>query len=105
MSNNQFFTVYTSDATVSLDFPFHISRSVVSAGQQQVVDLVSQEHSHEFMQMLYVLKGKITNEISGYSDTIREGELIILPPFVKHRNDYYEGTDLFTISFMPSLVD
>ena len=105
MSNNQFFTVYTSDATVSLDFPFHISRSIVSTDQQQVIDLVSQEHSHEFMQMLYVLKGKITNEIGGHCDTIREGELILLPPFVKHRNDYYEGTDLFTISFMPSLVD
>ena len=105
MSNNQFFKVYTSDATVSLDFPFHISRSIVSAENQDIVSLVSQEHSHEFMQMLYVLKGKITNEIGGYCDTIREGELIILPPFVKHRNDYHEGADLFTISFMPSLID
>jgi AraC-like DNA-binding protein len=105
MSNNQFFKVYTSDATVSLDFPFHISRSIVSSDNQNIVNLVSQEHSHEFMQMLYVLKGKITNEIGGYSDTIREGELIILPPFVKHRNDYYDGADLFTISFMPSLID
>jgi AraC-like DNA-binding protein len=105
MSNNQFFKVYTSDATVSLDFPFHISRSIVTAEKQNIVSLVSQEHSHEFMQMLYILKGKITNETGGYSDTIREGELVILPPFVKHRNDYYEGADLFTISFMPSLID
>ena len=105
MSNNQFFKVYTSETTVSLDFPFHISRSVVTAGDQDIVDLVSQEHSHEFMQMLYILNGKITNEIGGVSETVSKGELILLPPFVKHRNDYFAGADLFTISFMPSLID
>jgi AraC-like DNA-binding protein len=105
MSNNQFFKVYTSDATVSLDFPFHISRSIVSADNQHIVNLVSQEHSHEFMQVLYILKGQISNETATCSETVKEGEMIILPPFVKHRNDYYDGADLFTISFMPSLVD
>ncbi len=105
MSNNQFFKVYTSDATVSLAFPFHISRSIVTKDNHEIISLVSQEHSHEFMQILYVLKGKITNEIANFKEVVNEGEMVILPPFVKHRNDYYEGADLFTISFMPSLID
>ncbi|MCM8530675.1 MAG: AraC family transcriptional regulator [Lentisphaeraceae bacterium] len=105
MSNNEFFKVYTSDATVSLDFPFHISRSIVTSNEQDFVNLVNQEHSHEFMQMLYILNGQITNEIAGRKEIIKKGELVIIPPFVKHRNDYFEGADIFTVSFMPSIID
>lgn len=105
MSNNEFFKVYTTDTTVSLDFPFHISRSVVTSDKQDFVKLVNNEHSHEFMQMLYILNGKITNEVNGKTETVKKGELVLIPPFVKHRNDYFEGADLFTISFMPSIID
>ena len=105
MSNNEFFKVYTTDTTVSLDFPFHISRSVVTSNKQDFVKLVNNEHSHEFMQMLYILNGKITNEVSGKIETVKKDELVLIPPFVKHRNDYFEGADIFTISFMPSIID
>lgn len=105
MSNNEFFKVYTTDTTVSLDFPFHISRSVVTSDKQDFVKLVNKEHSHEFMQMLYILNGKITSEVGGRTETVKKGELVLIPPFVKHRNDYFEGADIFTISFMPSMVE
>ena len=105
MSNNQFFKVYTADTTVSLDFPFHISHNVVRSESEALVRLVSQEHSHEFMQMLYVEKGECSHETDGKVDHVRAGEIIVVPSFMKHRNDYMPGAEIFTVSFMPSFVD
>ena len=99
------FTTYTTETTVTADFPFHISRSEVESSEQDEISRVSQIHSHEYLQILYVNKGEITNEIDGNVETITAGELIILPPFIKHRNQYFIGSDVFTISFTASFID
>lgn len=99
------FTTYTTETTVTADFPFHISRSEVTSTEQNEISMVSQIHSHEYLQILYVNKGEITNEIDNNTEKLKAGELIILPPFIKHRNQYFIGSDVFTISFTASFVD
>lgn len=99
------FTTYTTDTTVTADFPFHISRSEVTSIEQNEISLVSQVHSHEYLQILYVNKGEITNEIDQQIERLKAGELIILPPFIKHRNQYFIGSEVFTISFTASFID
>ena len=102
---SQSFTTYTTQQTVSNNFPFHISRAQVTAEKEDFVSLVSKVHSHEYMQILYVNQGKITNQIEEHSEEVDQGELIFLPPFAKHSNTYFEGADVYTLSFLPSLLD
>lgn len=42
------------------------------------------EHDHEFFEIVYVLSGKCENNIFGSTDTLRQGDLCLMSPSVKH---------------------
>lgn len=44
----------------------------------------SYEHDHEFFEIIYVMSGKCENHIFGSTDILKEGDLCLMSPSVKH---------------------
>lgn len=42
------------------------------------------EHIHQFMEVLFVLKGSIEVDYNGLTQTAHEGDLAVIPPFQRH---------------------
>lgn len=97
--------VYGTDDPVSLDFPFHISDKVFTDQQKELHQCVQNIHSHEYLQILMVLKGKISHQVNGELHTLNAGDVVAIPSFQKHQ-DYYEwNAEVVTISFLPHFID
>lgn len=109
MSDNNFknhpvFRVYSTDTPVSIEYPFFIEQSKNISKEQRLQ--IQKVHSHEFFQILYILAGSIEHFTEqGPKQKLSKGELILLPPFVKHSDIYPENSNVLTLSFLPSFID
>jgi quercetin dioxygenase-like cupin family protein len=82
-----------------------ISRKVVPGGRLTVAQVYLKRgalvpmHQHESEQMTYVLQGALRVRIGGEELTVREGEMVHIPPHLPHQAEALDDTlelDLFS---------
>ena len=75
-----------------------ISRKVVTGEREMLAQIYLKKgalvpmHSHESEQMTYVLQGALKFLIAGEEITVREGEVLHIPPGVEHQAEALEDT-------------
>ena len=86
-------------------FPFFIDRYVIEKGR------IIPSHTHEFVELVYVVSGNALHEMSGNRYHLTAGDVFILEPDAYHS---YNGTDteetvvynvLFSVEFLRSELD
>lgn len=79
------------------DFPFWITRT-----EQGSIA----EHGHEFVELVYVVKGKGSHIFQGTRYEIRAGDVLIINPGETHSYEVAEGEQMEIINclFMPSFI-
>jgi len=65
------------------------------------------EHSHEYMQVWYVLSGSCEHFINNTSIPLTRGDVFILPPFVSHKIsvDNENGVKIIGCEFLTSFIN
>lgn len=61
-----------------LSFPFHIERYTIRKGQEIPL------HTHDFIELVYVVEGSSVHEMSGMTYELRSGDMFILEPNIYH---------------------
>jgi quercetin dioxygenase-like cupin family protein len=75
-----------------------LSRKIVSGEREMLVQVYVKRgclvpmHAHESEQMTYVLQGALRFLIQGEEITVREGEVLHIPPGVEHQAEALEDT-------------
>ena len=75
-----------------------ISRKIVTGEREMLSQIYLKKgalvpmHSHESEQMTYVLQGALKFLIGGEEITVREGEVLHIPPGVEHQAEALEDT-------------
>ena len=75
-----------------------LSRKIVSGEREMLVQVYVKRgclvplHAHESEQMTYVLQGALKFLIHGEEITVREGEVLHIPPGVEHQAEALEDT-------------
>lgn len=94
------FPVFHSHAQQDPSFPFAILRYTSQQLNQPM-------HVHEYIQIVYVLRGVLHHQLRGKRLKASRGDLFIIPRRTEHRLCAIEGTDFeaAVIDFMPSLVE
>ena len=75
-----------------------VSRKFVSGERETVAQIylkrgaVVPQHAHDSEQMTYVLQGALKFLIHGEEITVREGEVLHIPPGVEHQAEALEDT-------------
>ena len=75
-----------------------LSRKIVSGEREMLVQVYVKRgclvpmHAHESEQMTYVLQGALRFLIHGEEITVREGEVLHIPPGVEHQAEALEDT-------------
>ena len=75
-----------------------LSGKIVSAESEMLVQVYVKRgylvplHAHESEQMTYVLQGALKFVINGEEITVREGEVLHIPPGVEHQAEALEDT-------------
>lgn len=59
----------------------------------------SVKHRHEFVQIIYVLKGKLKHVINNNSFDVYRGDIFVIPPFVPHYFIDQDGDEFEIIEF------
>ncbi len=84
-----------------------VSRKVVTGERQMLAQTylkrgaLAPMHAHESEQMTYVLQGALKFLVEGEEITVREGEVLHIPPSVPHQAEALEDTlqlDVFSPS-------
>jgi AraC-like DNA-binding protein/quercetin dioxygenase-like cupin family protein len=65
-------------------FPFHIERYTIR--KRQEIPL----HTHDFVELVYVLEGNAMHEMSGITYELRSGDVFVIEPNIYHS---YKGAD------------
>lgn len=90
---------YQYSETMEENFPFKILKHKKNYKHEL--------HSHEYMQLCYILKGRCQHTTNGVSSILVKGDFFSIPPFMEHEmnsiND--EVTELVIIDFMPFFVN
>lgn len=82
-----------------------LSRKIVSGEREMLVQTYVKRgclvplHAHDSEQMTYVLQGALRFVVGGEEITVREGEVLHIPPGVEHQAEALEDTfelDLFS---------
>lgn len=74
------------------------SRKVVSGGREMLAQIYLKRgalvpmHSHDSEQMTYILQGSLKFLIEGEEITVREGEVLHIPPGIPHQAEALEDT-------------
>ena len=65
------------------------------------------DHTHDYIQLWYVLKGAFRHSINDYEYEMVKGDLFVIPPFVVHRVRPNEGECVKVIGceFLPQFID
>jgi len=94
------FPVFHSDAQQDPSFPFAILRYTSQQLNQPL-------HVHEYIQIVYVLRGVLHHELRGKTLKASRGDLFVIPSRTEHRLCAIEGTEFeaAVIDFLPSLVE
>ncbi len=75
-----------------------LSRKIVSGEREMLVQVYVKRgclvpmHAHDSEQMTYVLQGALRFLIGGEEITVREGEVLHIPPGVEHQAEALEDT-------------
>ncbi len=75
-----------------------ISRKIVTGEREMLAQIYLKKgavvpmHSHESEQMTYILQGALKFLIDGEEVTVREGEVLHIPSWVKHQAEALEDT-------------
>ena len=75
-----------------------LSRKIVSGEREMLVQVYVKRgclvpmHAHDSEQMTYVLQGALRFLIHGEEITVREGEVLHIPPGVEHQAEALEDT-------------
>ena len=72
-------------------FPFHIDRYTIGRGES------IPSHTHEFIELVYVLKGHARHEMAGHGYVLNSGDIFVLEPNVYH--SYHGAEDEDTIVY------
>ncbi len=78
--------VFKTDKNMNTKFPVKIFEN---KGKFNQVD-----HSHEYLQIWYVRRGKCKNYLNGYEYNYSQGGICIIPPFVEHRIENDDETSV-----------
>ncbi|MFC5650242.1 helix-turn-helix domain-containing protein [Paenibacillus solisilvae] len=87
----------SSNGYMKVEFPFWITRTV-----QGSID----EHGHEFVELVYVVRGKGVHIFQGSSYEVQAGDVFIINPGETHAYFVEEGEQIEIINclFMPSFI-
>ncbi|GAA3413035.1 HTH-type transcriptional activator RhaR [Paenibacillus hodogayensis] len=82
------------------EFPFWMKRVVQNRNATPI------EHSHEFVELVYVVRGEAQHCFEGERYAIRAGDVFIINPGEVHAYDYEQEQQIEIINciFMPSLI-
>ena len=75
-----------------------LSRKIVSGDREMLVQIYVKRgclvpmHAHDSEQMTYVLQGALKFLVGGEEITVREGEVLHIPPGVEHQAEALEDT-------------
>ena len=75
-----------------------LSRKIVSGEREMLVQVYVKRgclvpmHAHDSEQMTYVLQGALKFLINGEEITVREGEVLHIPPGIEHQAEALEDT-------------
>ncbi|MFC4779512.1 helix-turn-helix domain-containing protein [Paenibacillus sp. GCM10023252] len=93
MTNNLFLKSHFFDDE---QFPFNIQRYTIQQGE------VIPSHSHEFIELVYVISGKAAHEMEGHHYHITSGDVFVLEPHASHS---YRGSDSDKTTVYNVLID
>jgi len=62
-------------------------------------------HTHEYYQIYYILKGRLTHYIEDDISVLSAGDLFIITPGTAHRIEENGDTVFYSLSFMPEVID
>jgi AraC-like DNA-binding protein len=87
----------TSSAFMKEEFPFWITRTTQGS---------IQEHGHDFVELVYVVRGKGTHRFQGIEYDIQSGDVFIINPGETHSYSVEAGDSMEIINclFMPSFI-
>ncbi|MFC5451192.1 AraC family transcriptional regulator [Paenibacillus aestuarii] len=71
-------TFQASQYFEDLSFPFHIEQYTIRKGQEIPL------HTHDFVELVYVVEGCAVHEMSGMTYELRSGDIFILEPNIYH---------------------
>ena len=61
-------------------------------------------HTHPFLQIVFILRGKLTHTINGITAELTMGEMAIIPPNVMHSVSFAPNTSCYALSFYMSTL-
>ena len=93
MDVRKFVLSYYNNATE--DFHIHNVKSINAAGKP---------HTHEYFQIYYVKKGRILHFLGEDEAYMQRGDMFIVPPAAVHYVSAEEGSEFYSLSFMPSFL-
>lgn len=65
------------------------------------------KHRHEFVQIVYICKGKLKHVINNNVFDVYKGDIFVIPPFVPHYfiDEYHEKYEFIEFEFMPEFIN
>ena len=80
------------------DLPFFIAR--LSEGNRT-------KHRHKFVQIVYVVKGRLKHVINNNTFDVYKGDIFVIPPFVPHYyiDAYGEDYEIVEFEFIPEFIN
>jgi AraC-like DNA-binding protein/quercetin dioxygenase-like cupin family protein len=81
-------------------FPFHIERYTIRKGEEIPL------HTHNFVELVYVVEGNAVHEMSGISYGLRSGDIFILEPNIYHsyKGSHEKETIVYNLLFKLELL-
>ena len=80
-----------------------VARKAIVGAQQTLVQsylkagAIVPLHRHQDEQMIYVLQGALKMLVGGEAATVREGEVLLVPPGVPHQAEALDDTFVMTV--------
>ena len=75
-----------------------VTRKVIAGAHQQLIQVYLKKgaliptHAHRSEQMIYVLQGALRALVAGKEFTVRESEVVHIPPNVAHQSEALDDT-------------
>lgn len=66
-----------------------------------------QKHRHEFVQIIYICKGRLKHILNGHEFDVYKGDIFVVPPYVPHYfiDEHKEEFEIIEFEFMPEFVN
>ncbi|UVI28242.1 AraC family transcriptional regulator [Paenibacillus spongiae] len=92
--------IVSRDYLKELRFPFYIMRCTHNANN------VPKMHSHEFVELVYVIKGEALHCFEGDVYPLKAGDVFIINPNENHTFEFSEGQEIEIVNclFLPDLI-